>query len=265
MLFPAFILLFLFQLSLISSSEFPKGSIFEGINLEPEFISKLEDFTLSTPPDFFDVRFNPVVFGNETIGSIFYKLATLSQLIPFNPNNSDAIAELDGLVERNYKPLVKALGRRSMKDLLNLSKSCSLYHFHIFVINVLTDKDMPPFTGLIASSRLVKGSKKYYYAELGYVKDFLLDHSSSFFSSPSSFVEMYVEPLFKNELLLACEWGKRKELVNLCLDLVSKTDFIFDYAQKLSIEFSSADVSRYKLLLENSAIVDGDVIDIEKF
>lgn len=262
MLFVSLILLFQSNFFLILVSGSLNTPTFDGISLDPNFLSLIKVNTYSLPPGFVDPQYDPVIFGKTTLGAICFNLASLSGYYMFSPDGGDH-DDFDDMVERNFYRLVKKFGESELEKFVKLAFK-SDFAFQMTVINAMNEENLViPFTGLIRCIRLVKGAKGMGVWEKQKSREFLKAKELSFFGATSSFIKRYITPLFANQIISSKEWINQQNLIDLSLDLTSKMEFVLESDPDFAS--FSLDIPQCRYLLQNFSIVNENEIDMEGF
>jgi hypothetical protein len=236
--------------------------LISGNNPNHLFIELIEGFKpLSSRKGIDRNQNDPVIFGDNSLVSIFYDLMDISKFVPqylhlYNWEKEN----FNKLVKTLYYPLIQEFYKLNMSSFIQLLAE-SGFSFQMITIEALgSENSSPLFMDSVYYLKKIKREecrkkKKYdFYSELELIK-------SAIRFATGAMMEILRKPL------IVPDWGERREIIRLHFDLLSKIDFAFNDKELLT-EFNtriSLEIEKYEFLLDNFSITDGNQIDFQKF
>jgi hypothetical protein len=219
--------------------------------VDEQFIILIQSHNFVTLPlGFVDERYDIIVFGEETIGSIFFKLLFIYE----NLSSSDKDI-YDSVVERNLYPLVRKYLRLNSKQFLLLARNANLSFTMFSLMADACEKNPIPFSAF-----------KYLLDVAGGVEpvvDYRLREAKfyNWIENPFRLSEVPLYSLFVKPLVSLEEWQDRTEIINLRIDLLLRIDFLADFHKPNYHDYFFRQLFRYKFVMENVSIFKGKEID----
>jgi hypothetical protein len=223
--------------------------IYEGILIESDLIHLINQ---CPPPSdtFVPLQFDPIVFGSDTLYTIFIKLNEKVKSFSNSFFSLEKEKVFDSLVVRGYYPLIRKYrqtNERGYLEFLNASDP----QFQLFVYNVeINHANNQGFTNLIESIFDTKRGIKREYS--------LFDHGPI----AIKFVSMMLDFLLQKPLISQEEWDKRMDIMNLYFILPLKTKYL--YEPTCFIGNLTKVAEKYRFLHSNFSISKGNVITISQ-
>jgi hypothetical protein len=236
-------MLFQSQPELLISADTPADHI---------FIKLIESFQpLSPRIDFVKSENDPIVFGKNTLVSIFNDLIDIVQLFgAFRLYNNPTF--LNNLISTFYNPLLVQLYNSKPMVLLQLA-CASKFSFQYYVIEILNCQKLS-FTLFIRNLKTIK-RKVHHYDVCDIIQDI------------KKCTQSKVENLLRKPIASLTDWEERKALIVLFLDILLNAKLQLDDDNRWSdLKTSiSKELEKYKFLLDNFSIVDDWQFDFQIF
>jgi hypothetical protein len=262
-----FVLFFLFHLELFSSSVInqPNATIFGEVSLDPSFISLLqENNSISMPLGFADEQYDPPVFGDETLCSIFYKLKFLVDSPDYLDSPKEDQDAFDLLIKENLYQLVHGFYKLHPERLVRLALN-SDFSIQMLIINIETFNHLVlDFTNIMRWTKFVKEND----IDFKDLKGKKLPENSWIFTmlNPECFIKKNVWSLLKQRIVSDKEWVKRKEIIRLHLQLIASVASLFDACWSFySYPPVAGMVKKYTFVMDNFSVINEKEVSLSGY